>query len=148
MNNKRFRKLLRRDQSYAILARIVETRRRARTIAVNQMDGPDKIDFRKRLISAAAENHATILQGLLSRCAEIDFKDDRGWTLLHYAAFNGARKCVTLLINAGSNIGFRTDSGRSAADLAADAGHLDIVDVLTQEASRNTGKPRSNNLVK
>ncbi|XP_066936997.1 espin-like isoform X2 [Clytia hemisphaerica] len=56
--------------------------------------------------------------------------DQRGLSLLHYAAFDGQLLCVKCLINYGADIHARSREGFVAAHYAAAGGHLPILQFL------------------
>jgi uncharacterized protein YegJ (DUF2314 family) len=59
--------------------------------------------------------------------------DDTGWTLLHREALAGNLGVVKLLVGYGAEVGGRTRSGRTAADLARGIGWPEIADYLDQQ---------------
>jgi ankyrin repeat protein len=71
------------------------------------------------LNSAAAAGHASIAHLLLDHGAEVDPRQNLGFTPLHSAAHNGDRVMAHLLLERGADPGAKTDDGRTAADLAA-----------------------------
>ena len=54
----------------------------------------------------------------------------RGQTPLHRAAHYGHTECVRVLLAGGAERNIRDEKGETAKDLAGQAGHLDIVDLL------------------
>jgi ankyrin repeat protein len=78
------------------------------------------------LHSAAAGGHADIVELLLSAGAEPNQRQLHGWTPLHAAAQNGDLRSLEALLAAGADPALRNDKGRSAADVARDAGHEDL----------------------
>jgi ankyrin repeat protein len=75
------------------------------------------------LHSAVAGHHDAVVGVLLEAGADANATQRHGFTPLHGAAQNGADTTVDRLLDAGADRAARTDEGRSAADLAADAGH-------------------------
>lgn len=67
--------------------------------------------------------------------ADLEARDYRGRTALHYAAVRGNKKAVELLLNHGADAGAQTTDGLTALDVARDKGHEEIVALL--EASLN-----------
>jgi ankyrin repeat protein len=79
------------------------------------------------LHSAASGGHAEIVEILLAAGAEPDPRQRHGWTPLHAAAQNGDLRSLEALLAAGADPALTNDDGRSAADLAAAAGHDELV---------------------
>jgi ankyrin repeat protein len=55
----------------------------------------------------------------------VNARDSQGRTPLMLAAMGGARQLVVVLMAAGADATLRDPSGRTAADLALQAGHTD-----------------------
>ena len=66
---------------------------------------------------------AAVARALLDAGADVNARQQGGWTPLHGAAQNGATATVDRLLAAGADRTARNDDGISAADLAAEAGH-------------------------
>jgi hypothetical protein len=79
------------------------------------------------LHSAAAGAHGEIVEILLAAGAEPDPRQRHGWTPLHAAAQNGDSRTLEALLAAGADPSLRNDDGHSAADVARESGHLDLV---------------------
>lgn len=71
-----------------------------------------------------------IAAALLVRGAEVDARQQGGYTALHAAARRGSGTLAELLMGAGADPLLRTDQGQSAADLAAAAGHALLAERL------------------
>ena len=52
---------------------------------------------------AAKENRVDIARALIDRCADVDARDEDGWTPLHYAAGHDSIDVAQLLIEKGAN---------------------------------------------
>jgi ankyrin repeat protein len=76
--------------------------------------------------SAAAGGHPEIVEVLLAAGASPDARQRHGWTPLHAAAQNGDVRAVDALLAAGADHTLRNDDGRSATDLAHEAGHDEL----------------------
>ncbi len=85
--------------------------------------------------SAGAGRHAEVVLLLVDAGTPVDATSHGGFTVLHEAAQNGDEALVDALLARGAAAGRRTDDGRSAADLAAAAGHAALADRL-KEAER------------
>ncbi|XWS08510.1 hypothetical protein CRYUN_Cryun40dG0008700 [Craigia yunnanensis] len=70
----------------------------------------------------------------------LDFRDKRGWTALHWAAYYGQEKIVAVLLSAGAKPNLVTDpttqnpNGCTAADLASLKGYDGLAAYLSEEA--------------
>ncbi|MBA0739708.1 hypothetical protein Gogos_012947, partial [Gossypium gossypioides] len=70
----------------------------------------------------------------------LDFRDKRGWTALHWAAYYGREKMVAALLSAGAKPNLVTDpttqnpNGCTAADLASLKGYDGLAAYLSEEA--------------
>jgi ankyrin repeat protein len=73
---------------------------------------------------------ATMVQLLLDHEAELDFRDNRGWSAMMIAANMGHSGVVDILIKAGASIHIESGNGQSAAKLASAKGHLDTLALL------------------
>lgn len=78
------------------------------------------------LHSAAAGRHEAICRLLIERGADVDAVQRGSLTALMAAASNGDAALVELLVAAGADPAATADDGRSAADMARDAGHPEL----------------------
>jgi hypothetical protein len=68
---------------------------------------------------------------LFLRCnINIDTCDERGWTPLTIAAFNGNQDLVNLVIKLGANVNIKDNGGFSPLHWAAFNGHTDVIKLL------------------
>ncbi|KAL5700921.1 hypothetical protein ACHQM5_026317 [Ranunculus cassubicifolius] len=69
----------------------------------------------------------------------LDFRDSRGWTALHWAAFYGREKMVAVLLSSGANPSLVADptsefpGGCCAADLASKSGYEGLAAYLAEK---------------
>lgn len=82
------------------------------------------------LHSAAAADSTEISRALLDAGAEVDARQQGGYTALHAAAQHGNAGLVELLLERGANPRIRTARGQLPADLALDGGHVRVADRL------------------
>jgi len=61
-----------------------------------------------------------------------------GWTALHYAASLGYSDLASTFIDHGASIDAVDDDGKTPVQVAMEAGHQDIVDLLNQSLNSNT----------
>ena len=80
----------------------------------------------EKLIQAARYGSEGGLKFFIKRVNDINFKDERGMTSLHWAAIRGIISCVEILIAAGSDKSLTDNNGNTALHFAAKNGFLDI----------------------
>jgi ankyrin repeat protein len=61
----------------------------------------------------------------------IDETDKDGFTPLMHAAAHSNENCISALLGRGANRSARDNQGRTAADIAQEAGHLQTVTLLS-----------------
>jgi ankyrin repeat protein len=74
--------------------------------------------------------HRATALTLLRHGADVHVRDESGHTLLHWAAFKGARAMVDLLLNQGIEIETDNRDGKTAMEYAASQGHYAIVEAI------------------
>ncbi|MDP0589957.1 MAG: ankyrin repeat domain-containing protein [Candidatus Endonucleobacter bathymodioli] len=81
-----------------------------------------------------------IISMLLSKGADINMIDEKGYTALHHAAKHGNSDFATLLVNYGANPNIKNSEGYTAVQCAAIANHIHImrpeVSVVTMRPAR------------
>ena len=82
------------------------------------------------LNSAAAGRHLDVSRLLVARGADVNTAEHGGFVPLHQAAEHGDGELAELLLAAGADPGVRLDDGRTAADIALEAGHEGLADRL------------------
>lgn len=93
---------------------------------------------RRRLHDAASRDHCAYITALLERGANLEARDDRGWTPLHAAAAAGAAEATRLLMTAGADLEAEDSDGLSPAQVAAEGEHDAVLAVLV---SRDADSP-------
>src|SRR4051794_37959301 len=73
------------------------------------------------LHSAAASRQLAIARALLDAGADVDARQEGGFTALHAAAHNGDVALVRLLLERGADVSLALDDGRDAAALARES---------------------------
>ncbi|XP_048843963.1 ankyrin repeat and SOCS box protein 3 [Brienomyrus brachyistius] len=88
---------------------------------------------------AARERNHRLVRRLIQKNYSIDVRDNRGWNALHEAAFGGAHRCAQILLKAARSksqsrgyVNTLTHDGSTALYLAAEQGHLSLVQSLLQ----------------
>ncbi|GMH36789.1 hypothetical protein BSKO_04662 [Bryopsis sp. KO-2023] len=82
------------------------------------------------LILAAANGHSQIVKFLLKHGADIEAKDDLGYTALLEAALWGETEVVKALVKNGAEVDVSSGVGSKPLFVAAKGGHLEIVEVF------------------
>lgn len=70
------------------------------------------------------------MKELLALGAYVNHVETDGWNALHFAALNGHKDVVELLLVADINVYAETENGRQPKEMAETAGHKEIVDIL------------------
>lgn len=89
---------------------------------------------------AAAIGYDWAIEPTIIAGVGLNFRDARGWTALHWAAFCGRERSVVSLVTLGAAPGMLTDptpefpSGRTPADLASANGHKGIAGFLAESS--------------
>lgn len=96
------------------------------TVQTTLRQGPPP-DWQHALHAAAFGGHLGVVQELLRSRASID---SQGGIALHRAAETGHLSIVQELIKSRATTDLQDKSGRTAADVAKDAGHTDVVQLL------------------
>ncbi|WP_309858000.1 ankyrin repeat domain-containing protein [Leifsonia sp. 1010] len=83
------------------------------------------------LAAAAGGRTSGSVQRLLAAGADVDHRDSDGWTALMYAAQAGNTEAATALIADGADRTALNDDGQSAADIAREWKHMDLLGLLS-----------------
>ena len=79
----------------------------------------------------AAPVDIEIVRMLLDKGAESNAKSQSGSTPLHTVGFTGDRESLALLMEHGADPAITNNDGKTAADIARERGHQEVVDLLT-----------------
>jgi uncharacterized protein len=82
------------------------------------------------LHSAASARNLEAARLLLERGAPVNARQQGGWVPIHAAAQNGDKAMVELLLGHGADASLTNDAGKTAADVAREKGHAEIVALL------------------
>ncbi len=82
------------------------------------------------LHSAAAARSVPICRALLDAGAEVDARQQAGFTALMAAAMHGHEELAQLLLERGADATLASDDGKTAADFAREGGHEALLDRL------------------
>ena len=95
------------------------------------IEAPSRNEMAARpLHSAAAGRHVDVCRLLVERGADVNAAQHGGYVPLHQAAEHGDGELVELLLGAGADPAIRMDDGRTAADIALEAGHEGLAERL------------------
>jgi len=76
---------------------------------------------------------------LITEGANVNTKDDKGWSPLHTATGEGKKEVVQLLITKGAKVNAKTNSGFTSLDVAFYVTNQEISDILLKHGAK-TGK--------
>uniref|UniRef100_A0A915IM60 Ankyrin repeat domain-containing protein 50 n=1 Tax=Romanomermis culicivorax TaxID=13658 RepID=A0A915IM60_ROMCU len=100
-----------------------------------QLDSIDA-EGRTALTVAAANGSVDVVKALLEKGLDEMHKDNSGWIPLHHAAYEGKRDvCVLLFARNTKTIESTDHDGRHPLLLAAEEGHLDVVEFFLNAAA-------------
>ena len=97
------------------------------------------------LTRAVVDRDTAALGSLLARGAEIETRDKKGMTALHYAANIGDAETVKALLDAGADVNASYGNGYTALMDAADNGKSDAVRVLLARGADASAKDQDGN---
>ncbi len=87
--------------------------------------------------AVADEGDSESALALIAAGADPNAKQRHGWTPLHAAAQTGDRMVVAALLAAGADPAVAHDGGKRAAELAREAGHAELAQLLEQAPTRS-----------
>lgn len=108
---------------------------------INECENPSIQLYNKLLISAKKGDRELFLE-ILSKIYKIEgnntniqFRDETGWTALHYAADEGNFKIIEILMKMNINPNLRTASKKTALHLSAEKGYFDVSKMLIENGA-------------
>ena len=84
------------------------------------------------ILEALQERNTAEVSRLLDEVEDINGLDERGWTLLNWAAGQGHLPLVAMIVERGANLLTRGRDNRTPYLIALAAGHLDTVKYLKE----------------
>ncbi len=89
----------------------------------------------KGLLKSIEDNNQNAVQLFLSCGVDLEVRDERNWTPLMVAAFNGNLEFAKLLIQCGARVSPRDKNGYTPLHWAAYNGHIDLVKMLLEKGA-------------
>ena len=109
-----------------------------KTRTKRQRGGVKKSKKRKRddddmaLIKASRDGHTETVAMLLEKGADVNAKDNGGYTALLWASHDGHTEIVAMLLDNGANVNVKDNDGFTALYWASQNGHTEIVAMLLE----------------
>ena len=92
---------------------------------------PSNPEADRALLDAAEKGNIEAVKKTLADGADVNAKDDNGWTPLHWAALSGHKEVSEYLITMGADVNAaETVSGMTVLHEAAALGHKEIAELL------------------
>ncbi len=85
------------------------------------------------LIKSVEDNNQEAIQIFLSSGVDLEVRDDRNWTPLMIAAFNGNEEFAKLLIKCGARVSTQDKNGYTPLHWAAYNGHVNLIKLLIEK---------------
>lgn len=89
------------------------------------------MDAEKKVIAAAQQGDVHALQALAAGGADVNERDEQGWTALHWSAGKGDVATVSLLLEHQADVTLTGRDNRTPLMVARAAGQPDAVSILT-----------------
>ena len=91
-------------------------------------------DINKDLLDSAENGDANKVKSLIKQGANVNAKNDGGWTALMWASDKGHFEIVKYLVK-GADINAKQNNGFTALMLASQSGHFEIVKFLVENGA-------------
>lgn len=92
----------------------------------------------ENMIEACKKDDVVALMKLIKAGADVNFRDERGDTVLMFASYKGYVGLVKALIEAGADIGIEGHLSITAPGFAKIFGHKDVVEILENRKNRSS----------
>ena len=83
---------------------------------------------------------AVVLVGCGPSASDVNWKDQNGKTLLHYAAWKGHKEIAELLIANGADVNAKDDKGGTPLHVAAWEGHTEVAELFIAKGADMNAK--------
>jgi hypothetical protein len=103
---------------------------------------PPKVNIGDDLLEAVKAKDIEKVKMLLANGADVNAKDDLGWTLLHRAAVQNAKDVARLLRAKGANVDAKDDKGQTPLHVAAFKNAKDVVELLLTDGADVNAKDK------
>ncbi|MFP3023238.1 MAG: ankyrin repeat domain-containing protein, partial [Wolbachia sp.] len=103
-----------------------------------------QLDLDKQLLTAVQDCNLSKAEVLVGRGANINTKNDDGYTSLHFAVLKNFQSGIDYLIKKGANIDAKDNIGRAPLHWAARDGYLSIVQTITEGGANLDVKDKDN----
>ncbi|MBI4654475.1 MAG: ankyrin repeat domain-containing protein [Nitrospirae bacterium] len=90
------------------------------------------------LRDAVKEGNITRVRTSIDKGADINAKDNDGFTALMFASYSGHTDIVEVLLAKGADVNAESNDGLTALMSASSKGHTDIVEVLLAKGAEDT----------
>lgn len=95
----------------------------------------DALRLGDNLCAAARMGDVKTIQKLLDHGANVNGRDQNGWTALHRASFKGRIEAARALIDNGVDVNGRDEEGYTALHCAVESGHVDVTELLVKKGA-------------
>jgi predicted nucleic acid-binding OB-fold protein len=92
-------------------------------------------DFKKCLFWSAKNNHATMIQWLIKNGADVNLKNNYGYTPFHYAVSDSNFETVETLIENGADVNVKNNYGYTPLHYAVSDGNFETVETLIENGA-------------
>ncbi|XVE73223.1 hypothetical protein DITRI_Ditri11bG0099800 [Diplodiscus trichospermus] len=100
----------------------------------------DVLHLGDALNRAARIDNVNGIKSCLAEGANVNGKDQNGWTPLHRAAFKGRMESVKVLLNHGAQVNLVDDNGYTPLHCAVEAGHVEVALLLIAHGAKANAK--------
>jgi serine/threonine-protein phosphatase 6 regulatory ankyrin repeat subunit B len=90
----------------------------------------------RALVFAATHGHTEVVQLLLAKGANVNAKDETGYTALINASAYGHKEVVQLMLGKGADVNAKANNGTSALSIASQHGDNEIKELLIKAGAR------------
>ena len=102
--------------------------------------GPSAPDI--SIYDAARDGNIEVVKQYIAAGVDVNAKNKRGMTPLHYAAMKGREEIIKLLINGNADINAKTAKRATPLHYAAGSGHKEVVELLIAEGADVNAKEK------
>ena len=106
------------------------------TIAAAVLVGCGSAEIDRTLIAAIARDDIEVVKQHLAACADVNVKNKVGGTPLHFAALEGRKAIVELLITKGAQVNVKSEDGLTPLDRAIKYQRTETADLLRKHGGK------------